>query len=37
MIDNRGKPIEKEIPSLALLTTTPLMSTIDDPSPSSEN
>jgi hypothetical protein len=37
MIDNRGKPIEKEIPSLALLTTTTLMSTIDDPSPSSDN
>lgn len=37
MIDNQGKPIEKEIPSLALLTTTPLMSTIDDPSPSSDN
>jgi hypothetical protein len=37
MIDTQGKPIEKEIPSLALLTTTTLMSTIDDPSPSSDN
>jgi hypothetical protein len=37
MIDTEGKPIEKEIPSPALLTTTTLMSTIDDPSPSSDN
>jgi hypothetical protein len=37
MIDNQGKPIEKEIPSPALLTTTTLMSTIDDPSLSSDN
>jgi hypothetical protein len=29
MIDTQGKPIEKEIPSLALLTTTTLMLTID--------